>query len=95
MLQINPAVTAKKNPPSCPVISKVPVITVGSIGNVSSDEKLMLIGMIGTITNPSASTFMLSAIESFLMANVKTAKAVITRQPKQLILIINLKFLRR
>jgi hypothetical protein len=91
---MNPANTAKKNPPSWPVINKVPVITVGSIGNVSSDEKLMLIGIIGTITNPRARTFRLRAIESVLIANVRTAKAVIIRQPKQLILIINLKFLR-
>ncbi len=83
---------AKKNPPSWPVINKVPVITVGSIGNVSSDEKFILIGMIGTIANPSKSTLILSAIESFLIPNVKTANAVIIRQPKQLNLIINLKF---
>jgi hypothetical protein len=93
-LQTNPANTAKKNPPSYPVISSVPVITVGSIGKVSSDEKFILIGIIGTITTPRQRTLMLSATESFFNANVNTQNAVIIRQPKQLILIINRKFLR-
>lgn len=52
LLQRGPAISARKNPASYPTIIRVPVTTVGSIGKVSSPEKLMPTGIIGTITTP-------------------------------------------
>ena len=70
-------------------------MTVGSIGNVNSDEKLIPIGIIGTIKSPIIIVLMLIKIPSVPLANVKIANIITVKQPKQLSLIINLKFFRR
>ena len=92
-LQRNPAIIAIINPPSCPVISKVPVITVGSIGYVNSDEKFILIGIIGTMNIPISIVLVLIRTESFFNANVTTAQPQMIVHPMQLIRIINLNVL--
>lgn len=68
-------------------------MTVGSIGYVNSDEKLILIGIIGTRNIPSSIVFMLIRVESVFNANVITAPAHITVHPMQLSRIINLNVL--
>lgn len=79
-------------PPSYPVIMSVPVTTVGSIGKVSSDEKLILIGIMGTITMPIAMITTQINAESVAILNAHIAKKAIIAQPKQLIRIISRNF---
>ena len=90
---MKPAKIARIKPPSYPVISKVPVMTGGSIGKVSSLEKFMPIGIIGTIANPITITLMLIITPSVYAANVKIALVIRIKQPKQLSCIISLNFL--
>jgi len=70
----------------------VPVTTVDSIGKVSSDEKLILIGIMGTITMPIDMILTQINAESVATLNVQIAKKAIKAQPKQLIRIISLNF---
>ena len=79
-------------PPSYPTIMSVPVTTVGSIGKVSSDEKLILIGIMGTITMPIEMILTQINAESVATLNVHIAKKAIKAQPKQLIRIISRNF---
>lgn len=82
------------SPPSYPTIIRVLVMTVGSTGNVNSDEKLIPIGMIGTITIPMIKMLIEIKISSVSLANVNIAKKKTIVHPTQLSLIISLKFLR-
>ena len=69
-------------------------MTVGSMGKVNSDEKLIPIGIIGTITTPIIKMLIVIRMPSVPFAKVKIAKKKTARHPKQLSLIMSLKFLR-
>ncbi len=90
--QTYPIMTASMNPPNWPTIISVPVTTVASMGNVSSDEKFMLIGIIGTMKQPSVIILTEMNILSVEMKNVTIAIMNIVKQPKQQTRIICLKF---
>ena len=70
--QINPIHIAKISPPNYPVIIRVPVITLDSIGNVNSDEKLIPIGIIGTRKTPIIITFIEIKHYQFMFFTKKT-----------------------
>ena len=91
ILQSGPAAIANKKPENWPVIISVPVATVGSIGKVSSPEKFMPTGIIGTMTSPMKSTA--TAMRSvFVVVNryVPILSTIVV--PMQLNLIIALNF---
>lgn len=94
MSHTKPATRASISPPSYPTIISVLVMTVGSIGKVNSDEKLILIGIMGTITIPIIKMLIEIRMPSVPFAKVNIAKKKTIRHPKQLNLIISLKFLR-
>jgi len=69
-------------------------MTVGSIGKVNSDEKLIPMGIMGTIKIPMIKMLIEIKIPSVLAAKVKIANRKIHVDPKQLNLIMKRKFLR-